>query len=71
MVKQTYTVQGKVLFMSTDTKADGNKYTANKLVCGKYSFNTDERNTNLLTLFHDEFTCNKCQYYNVFDAQLQ
>lgn len=68
---QTNTVQGKVFVMWTDTNAEGNKYAAIKLVCGKCGFNMGERNVNLPAAFHDEFTCNKCKYYNIFDAQLE
>lgn len=68
---QTNTIQGKVVVMGTNTDADGNKYAAIKLVCGKCGFNMGERNVNLPAAFHDEFTCNKCKYYNIFDAQLQ
>ena len=68
---QANTIQGKVVVMGTDTNADGSKYASIKLVCSKCNFNMGERTVNLPADFHDEFTCNKCKYYNTFDAQLQ
>ena len=68
---QATTIQGKVVVMGTEANADGSRYAAVKLVCGKCGYNMGERNVNLPADFHDEFTCNKCKYYNIFDAQLQ
>ena len=68
---QATTIEGKVVVMATDTNADGSKYAAIKLVCGKCGLNMGERTVNLPAAFHDEFTCSKCKYYVTFDAQLQ